>query len=113
MANRKRPSLEEFPSEFPSLPKKRKTLNLFKSQLISRGEDQYGGKLNFETGESEKGTHVQVTSILCHHHPPAGTISRTRLLVYEDGTYCFQVLLLSKEDGKITIQQFLDLYNDG
>ena len=46
-------------------------------------------------------SHTVVTSKICHYHPPAGIISRTRVVVYEDGNFCFQVLLQSKETGKL------------
>ena len=44
---------------------------------------------------------------MCHWHPPAGAVSRTRVVVHADGSFYFQVLFQS---GKIeTIDQFLNL----
>ena len=46
----------------------------------------------------------------CHWHPPAGCISQTRIVVHENGTFYFQVLLRSKEAGTMeTVDHFLSL----
>ena len=61
-----------------------------------------GEQLNFDLGCTDsQGSHVIVTSKLCHLHPPAGIVSRARILVSEDGTFHFQVLLISKEESKV------------
>ncbi len=49
------------------------------------GKVKYGEELNFELGCTDsQGSHVIVTSKLCHLHPPAGIVSRTRIVVSED-----------------------------
>ena len=78
--------------------------------LACAGQERYGGQLIFDIGYSSKGRHVIVSSKSCHWHPPAGVMSRTRLVVQEDGYYYFQVLLLPKDDGKIdTTDHFLSV----
>lgn len=79
--------------------------------LLSRaGRERYGELLNFDMGNSCKGYHVIITCKLCYWHPPAGAVSRTRVVVQEDGHYYFQVLLLTKEEGTITsTDHFLSL----
>ena len=66
--------------------------------------------LNFELSCTESHDLVIVSSKLCHFHSPAGLVSRTRIVVTEDGAFDFQVLLLSKEKGKLsTVAEFLAL----
>ena len=49
-------------------------------------------------------------SKLWHWHPPAGSTSRIRLVVDENGGFDFQVLLRSKQAGKVeSVDQFLEL----
>ena len=87
-------------SQFEHVPSaKRIDSDNFPAVLARAGQKRYGCLLNFETGYTTKGPHVIVTCKSCHWHPPAGTISRTRIVVHEDGTYYFQVLLHSKETG--------------
>ena len=72
----------------------------FPAILAQAGQEKYGDLLNFEIGYTpSKGYHVTVGCKVCHWHPPAGSISRTRIVVYEDGIFYFQVLLRSKEAG--------------
>ena len=71
--------------------------------ILSRpGKEKYGEDLNFELSCTESHDLVIVSSKLCHFHPPAGLASRTRINVTEDGVFDFQVLLLSKEKGKLS-----------
>ena len=82
----------------------------FPAILASAGKKKYGDQLNFELGYTDQGSHVTVTSKFCHLHPPAGIVSRTRIVVSEDGTFTFQVLLCCKENGKLTtVDEFLNL----
>ena len=96
-------------SQFEHVPSaKRIDSDNFPAVLARAGQKRYGCLLNFETGCTTKGPHVIVTCKSCHWHPPAGTSSRTRIVVHEDGTYYFQVLLHSKETGRMeTVDQFL------
>ena len=76
--------------------------------LAQAGQEKYDDHLNFEVGyTTSKGYHVIVGSKMCHWHPPAGSISRTRTVVHEDGSFYFQVLLRSKEAGTMeTVDHF-------
>ena len=54
--------------------------------------------------------HVLIRCKVCHWHPPAGSVSQTRIVVYEDGSFYFQVLRHSKEAGTMeTIDHFLSV----
>ena len=83
----------------------------FPTLLARAGENKYGGLLHFEVGYTvSKGHHLIVGSKVCHWHPPAGTISRARIVVYEDRSFYFQVLLRSKEAGTMeTVDHFLSV----
>ena len=83
----------------------------FPAILAGAGQEKYGNRLNFEVGCTfSKGHHVIVSCKVCHWHPPAGSISRTRVVVYEDGSFYFQVLLRSKESGTMeTVDHFLSV----
>lgn len=90
--------------------KKRNTSTGGFPEVLSQScQEKYGEELNFQLGYSSTGgSHIIVSSKLCHFHPPAGTISCTRLMVHEDGSFNFQVLLQSKEAGKLaTVEDFL------
>ena len=83
----------------------------FHRVLVTAGEKEYGEYLNFRVGRTlTKGSHLLVDSQRWHWHPPAGSTSRIRLVVSEDGSFDFQVLLRSKQAGKIeSVDQFLEL----
>lgn len=83
----------------------------FPAILARAGQEKYGELLNFEMGYTpSKGYHVIVGCKVCHWHPPAGSVSRTRTIVYEDGSFFFQVLLRSKEAGTMeTVDHFLSV----
>ena len=82
----------------------------FPAILSRAGREKYGEVLNFEVGYTTKGCHLIVRCSACHWHPPAGPVSRTRIVVYEDGAFIFQVLLYSKEVGRVeTVEHFLDV----
>ena len=91
--------------------KKRRIGGGFPEELARAGREKYGEALNFQLGFSALGgSHVAVSSKLCHFHPPAGTISRARVIVQEDGNFNFQILLQSKESGKLeTVDEFYRL----
>ena len=68
----------------------------FHRVLVTAGEKEYGESLNFCVRHTvTKGSHLLVDSKLWHWHPPAGSTSRIRLVVNEDGSFDFQVLLRS------------------
>lgn len=83
----------------------------FPAILAQAGQEKYGDLLNFEIGYTpSKGYHVIVGCKVCHWHPPAGSLSRTRTVVYDDGSFDFQVLLRSKQAGTMeTVDQFLSV----
>ena len=79
--------------------------------ILAQAGQKYSDVLNFGVGyTTSKGYHIIVGSKVCHWHPPAGSISRTRIVVHEDGTFYFQVLLCSKEAGTMeTDDHFLSV----
>ena len=83
----------------------------FPAILARAGQEKYGDMLNFEIGYTPgKGYHVIVGCKVCHWHPPAGSVSHARIVVYEDGSFYFQVLLQSKEAGTMeTVDHFLSV----
>ena len=42
-----------------------------------------------------------------HSHPPAGLVSRARIIVSQCGTYEFQVLFITKDKGTVTSEDEL------
>ena len=69
----------------------------FPAILARAGQEKYGDVLNFEVSyTTSKGYHVMVGSKVCHWHPPAGSISRSKIVVHEDGSFYFQVLLRAR-----------------
>ena len=54
----------------------------FLTILARAGQEKYGDHLNFEIGCTSKGYHLIVGCKLCHLHPPAGSISRTRIVYH-------------------------------
>jgi hypothetical protein len=87
------------------------SIDSFPAILSRAGQEKYGDLLNFEIGYTiSKGCHLIVGCNVCHWHPPAGSVSRTRIVVQEDGAFSFQVMLHSKEVGKIeTVEHFLNV----
>ena len=75
--------------------------------ILARAEQEKYG--NFDLGYAAlKGYYVVVGCKVCHWHPPAGSVSQTRIIIYKDGSFYFQVLLRSKEAGTMeTIDHFL------
>lgn len=84
----------------------------FPEVLSQTCQEKYEAELNFQLKYSSAGSHIVVTSKLCHFHPPAGIISRARLVVHEDGSFEFQVLLQCKETGNLqTVEDFVKVCN--
>ena len=88
----------------------------FPAILARTGQEKYSDLLNFDLGcTTSKGYHILIGCKVCHHlcchwHPPAGSVSRMRIVVYKDGSFYFQVLLRSKEAGTMeTIDHFLSV----
>ena len=81
----------------------------FLARLARAGIEKYLSHLNINTAyTATKGSHLTVTCKLCHWHPPVGAISRTRLVIHEDGSFYFQVLLDMKQCGVMeTCEEFL------
>ena len=79
--------------------------------LALAGQAKYDTSLNFDVGyTATKGSHLIVGCKVCHWHPPAGSISRTRVVVHEDRSYFFQVLLREKNSGKLqSVDEFLNI----
>ena len=83
----------------------------FLAVLFETGSEKYGEVLNFELGcTANKGRHLLVSCKVYHWHPPAGSISRKRLVVQEDNSFSFQVMFHCKESGILEIpEDFLSL----
>ena len=81
------------------------------SSLAVAGQAKYDSRLQFDVGRTvTKGAHVIVGCKVCHWHPPAGSISRTRVVVHEDRSFFFQILLRTKTSGKLqSVDEFLGL----
>ena len=78
---------------------KRMKLNV---KLQRLGESKFSGALNFVVGCSEQDDHhLIVEKVKLHCHPPAGYVSRLRLIVNEAWKYDLQVLLSSSETGQL------------
>ena len=94
--------------EIVQYSKRTPPLDSFLATLVRAGLEIYGDHLVFDVGYTDsKGCHLIVSCKVCHWHPPAGSISRTRTVVHEDGKFYFQVLLRSKEAGTMeTVDHF-------
>ena len=81
-------------------------------QLKEAGKQQYPD-LSFVSCTNEHGDSVLKCSRRdLHSHPPLGLISRVQVVVNQDGTYDFQVVMFNKEKGSITtIDEYLALCN--
>ena len=65
----------------------------FPTVLAQAEQEKYGDLLNFKIGFTpSKGYNIIVYCKMCLCHPPAGSVSHTRIIVYEDGSFDFQVL---------------------
>ena len=81
------------------------------TSLAQAGRTQFTDKLQFDVVSTDKQARLLVVGCkTLHWNPPAGFLSRTRVLVHEDRSYFFQVLLRSKQVGEIeTENQLLSL----
>ena len=81
------------------------------TSLAQAGRETFADKLQFDVVSTDKQARLLVVGCKTFHwNPPAGFLSRTRVLVHEDRSYFFQVLLKSKQVGEIeTEKQFLSL----
>ena len=100
-----------FPDEESQAKKRAPSTEGFLAVLARKGQEKYGELLSFDVGyTTTKGLHLIVGCKVFHWHPPAGSISRLRLVVYDDESFYFQVMLHSKEIGRIeNIDHFLSL----
>lgn len=79
-----------------------KRIKLDVAELQRLGESRFSGVLNFFVGCSEQDNHhLVVEKVNLHYHPPAGYVSRLRLIVNEEWKYYLQVLLSSTETGQL------------
>ena len=80
----------------------------FLAVLHETGAEKYGEILNFELGCTaiNKGRHLLVSCKVYHWHPPAGSISRKRLVVQEDNSFSFQVIFHCKESGLLENSEY-------
>ena len=66
--------------------------------------------LSFVLGTCSAGNTLCISRRDLHQHPPAGLISRARIVITEDKKYDFQVLLRSKDSGYIdSVEKFTEL----
>ena len=77
--------------EFHGTPQAKRPASLpvdsFINALSTAGDKEYGDWLNFRVGYTvTKGHQLIIDSKVWHLHPPAGSTSRTRLLVNEDAS---------------------------
>ena len=81
------------------------------TRLAQAGQRNYDEKLQFDVVSTDKPSRLLVVGCKTFHwHPPAGFLSRTRVIVHEDRSYFFQVLLRSQQSGEIqTEDQLLSL----
>ena len=79
-------------------------------QLQEAGKQHYPD-LAFVSCTNERGDNVLTCSRRdLHDHPPVGLVSRVQIVVDQDGSYDFQVVMFSKEKGSITtVDEYLEL----
>jgi hypothetical protein len=77
--------------------------------LFHLGAQRYPS-LSFVLGNCSAGDTLSISRRDLHQHPPAGLISRVRIVITENKEYDFQVLLRSKESGCIdSFDKFFEL----
>ena len=78
------------------------------TRLAQAGQRNYDEKLQFDVVSTDKPSRLLVVGCKTFHwHPPAGFLSRTRVIVHEDRSYFFQVLLRSQQSGEIQTEDQL------
>ena len=109
----KRPANDDFCEPAAA---KRATSNeatLTNTRLIEAGREKFANQLSFDVAATADKGRESLLVVACkvfHWHSPAGFISRARLVVHEDRSFFFQVLLRSLQAGTIeTVDQFLSL----
>ena len=66
--------------------------------------------LSFTLGVCNLGACLSIERRDLHCHPPAGLISRVRIVVREDGSFEFEVVMRLKESGSISILNSFLIY---